>query len=1353
MAAAVDGPGESRAKDSDRALAVMRLASSVAASLTGAVGCVVLTGWWLGIAILRSGAPGAETVKPNTAVGLVLSCAAFWLLRRPGRRPWVPVVGRTLAATLVVLAAASVAQSVLAVDLYIDRIVVGEAGATARAARMAPNTAAGLVLVGLALLLLHTRVGRWWPTHGLALAAGALGFVALVGYTTDVPSLYGPGQFTLMAVPTAVSLVLLGLGLLLLRPDRGALRLLVSQGPGGVLARRVLPAAVVLPVVLAYLRWQGEAHRLYQTQVGVFLFTAAVIVLFTVAVWLAARYLDRADRAAKRAARTARVNEQRAEAEQRQAREDIDHFFNLSLDLLCIAGMDGYFRRLNPAWEVALGYRENELLTQPFASFIHPDDLAATHAEVARLSAGARTVSFENRYRCADGTYRWLLWNTVPLPERGLLYAVARDITERKHTEDTSARLAAVVDASVDTIVGLGMDATITSWNRGAERMLGYPAEEIIGRSLAVLAPPDRPYRPDLLARVAGGEAVEHYEMTPMRKDGKVIDVSLTISPVHGPDGSVVGASLIARDITETRRVAETLRAQQAQTSSIIATASDAFVSMDAAGLITEWNHAAEELFGWSRPEVIGRVLAETIIPTQHRGAHTAGLRRVLAGGDPHVLDQRIEITALHRDGREIPIELAVWRLTTGTTDHFSAFIRDNSQRQQIEQDLANARDAALEASRLKSEFLATMSHEIRTPMNGVIGLTGLLLDSRLDDTQRRYADGIRSSGKVLLSVINDILDFSKIEAGKLVIDDAAVNLGALVDEVTELVADTARKKGLELVGYCDPALPTQVRGDPVRLRQILLNLATNAVKFTEHGEVLIQVRPGRSAPDAGAGASATGPVEVRFEVIDSGIGIAAEDRDRLFEAFSQVEASTTRRHGGTGLGLAICRELATAMDGRIGVDSRVGGGSTFWCVIPLQPAAAGQPPAPEVHASLDGLRALVVDDNDTNRLILSHQLQNWSVRCTAVESGQLALDELWDASSRGQAYDLVLLDMRMPDMDGLEVATRIRAHLGIPPVPLILLTSDGLVPADVVRDAGIAACLMKPVYQSQLHDCLVRVVAGVAELDTATLTGTAAPPTDPATPRGHLLLVEDNEVNQLVALGLLTGLGYTADVAGNGLDALELAGRNTYRAVLMDCQMPHMDGYQTTGELRRREHTTAGTPRTPIIAMTAAALEGDRERCLAAGMDDYISKPVRPNELAAVLTRWATAPPPASPSQDMPTEQGIKDRLAELRVSLPPVAGDLVSQVVTSFLNRAPTYLADLENTLARGDTAAFAAAAHSLNGAASNLGATAMADLCDALEMSVRGNDLDAAPALLSQLHAEHLQVRAILEDPAMA
>ncbi len=522
------------------------------------------------------------------------------------------------------------------------------------------------------------------------------------------------------------------------------------------------------------------------------------------------------------------------------------------------------------------------------------------------------------------------------------------------------------------------------------------------------------------------------------------------------------------------------------------------------------------------------------------------------------------------------------------------------------------SRDAAVEASRAKSAFLATMSHEIRTPMNGVIGLTGLLQKTRLDERQKEYVDGVHLAGEALLRIINDILDFSKNEAGKLELDIIDFNLVQVVEETAALVAESAQSKNLELLAYCSPELPLGLRGDPSRLRQILLNLASNAVKFTTEGEVVI-----RAQVD---GDTADGPV-VRFEVSDTGLGLDQEDRQRLFEPFSQADSTTTRRFGGTGLGLAICRQLVAAMGGTLGVESELGRGSTFWFTLPLQLAAADQSVAPS--RSTDGLagqRVLVVDDNHTNRLVLFEQLGAWGMRADVAVDGPSSLALLEEAADRGAPYAMVLLDLCMPQMDGLELAARISANPKLTGVPLVLLTSVPDVSADQARDAGIAVRLTKPVQLSRLHSALQEVTKTV-------LTG---PPRMSSTPvaqqprsRGHVLVVEDNHVNQLVAVGILEYLGYTTEVAGNGLEALAAYARTPFDALLMDCQMPEMDGYVATREIRRLE---SGGARTPIIAMTAGVSEGERDRCRGAGMDDYVSKPVNPRDLDAALVRWLPA-------------------------------------------------------------------------------------------------------------------------------
>ena len=596
-----------------------------------------------------------------------------------------------------------------------------------------------------------------------------------------------------------------------------------------------------------------------------------------------------------------------------------------------------------------------------------------------------------------------------------------------------------------------------------------------------------------------------------------------TVLGIAGLLGLVLVAGLVVmRRMLRARHAADrSAVARESETRAILEAATDAFVSMDAGGRITAWNGQAHKIFGWPEADALGRKLSETVIPPEHREHHELGLAHFLATGEGAVLNQRIEITALHRDGHRFPVELAIWPVRSQDTWSFNAFVHDITQRQRAETDLAAARDQALDASRLKSEFLANMSHEIRTPMNGVLGMTSVLLDTDLTADQRQFAETVLVSGEHLLGLLNDILDFSKIEAGRLQLESIEFDLGALVEDVASLLSVAAHKKGIEFACSLPVDMPATVCGDPGRVRQVLANLAGNAVKFTASGEVVIDV-----ALDLGAGSPAT----FDFRVIDTGIGIAQEHTAGLFQTFSQGDSATTRRYGGTGLGLAISRQLVELMGGRIGFRSELGRGSTFSFTVPLD---LGRSPAEDVRTvSMRGMRALVVDDNATNREILTRYLQSWGMRTQAAEGASPALEALTSSAANGEPFHAVLLDLNMPDVDGIELARRITATPDIPDVPavgMILLTSSGQEDiAERAREAGISAFLTKPIRQAQLHTCLVGVV------------GTAPKPTArpivvrPERP-GRILLAEDNVVNQQVAVAMLTKLGFQVDIVSDG--------------------------------------------------------------------------------------------------------------------------------------------------------------------------------------------------------------------------
>ncbi len=774
----------------------------------------------------------------------------------------------------------------------------------------------------------------------------------------------------------------------------------------------------------------------------------------------------------------------------------------------------------------------------------------------------------------------------------------------------------------------------------------------------------------------------------------------------------------------------------------IVETSPVAIVTVDLTGQVVGWNPGAERLFGFTPAEALGHRMEELVATPDSRAEVRANIERTLGGEWIRAISRRAR-----KDGTPVDVEISsVPVVVDGVKMGMIGIYHDIT-------DLLRARREAEAANEAKTAFLATMSHEIRTPLNAVIGMSGLLLNTPLADEQREYAEIVRQSGDALLTVINDILDFSKIEAGRLELESQPFDLRECVEGALDLVATRAAEKGLDLAYVMGDGVPPAIVGDVTRLRQVLLNLLSNAVKFTERGEVVVSV--GRSRVDGHDALH-----ELTFSVRDTGIGIPADRIGRLFQSFSQVDASTTRRYGGTGLGLAISQRLTELMGGRISVTSKVGAGSEFRFAI--RAAAAESLPAQArrdlsgIQHSIRGKRVLVVDDNATNRRIVTTHLDTWGLPARATASPLEAVE--WIRA--GERFDLGIFDMHMPEMDGVALARTVRAEPGGAELPLILFTSLGRREARA-EEEGFAAYLHKPIKPSQLFDALVSVLGDqpvhVRE------RGVAQRQLDPDMARRHplrILLAEDNVVNQKVALRLLAQMGYRADLAANGLEAVDAVERQTYDVVLMDVQMPELDGFEASREINRR---WAGGRRPRIVAMTANAMQEDRERCVAAGMDDYVAKPIRVEELVTALERTprreteaghgvsaaravARAPGPASESgAPEPPGAAAADTIdrATFDGLTRSMGGVFVAELIDTFVEDARELTAELPAALARRDVDGFRRAAHSLKSTSESLGASGLAALARDLEAIARAGRLEGVDERLGPVAAEYARV----------
>jgi PAS domain S-box-containing protein len=890
---------------------------------------------------------------------------------------------------------------------------------------------------------------------------------------------------------------------------------------------------------------------------------------------------------------------------ERKALQTYLDLFNLSDEMICVAGVDGFFKSINPAFEKVLGWDENYLLTTSYLDFVHPDDLENTQNEISRLEQGLRTINYVNRFKAKSGEYKTLQWSATPEPKEGKLYAVARDISEESQKDIelslSEERARIFFENSQGFMCTHDLQGKFTSVNEAGAGILGYTKAQILDMSLFDIVPERRHELVEYYLNEIKSTGQSKGQMVTMHVNGEyhiwqynnVLEKSFTGEPY------IIGNAI---DVTERYKLEEDLRRTKETLEQTNRVAKVGGWELDIQKQRLTWTSVTKEIHGM--PPEFQPTLEEAIT------FYKEGLSR-------EIISQAVEVALTNGKGWDLELEAVtqqgkeIWVRVIGNAEgepgnykRLYGTFQDITQMVMQREEIRHAMQRAENANIAKSEFLANMSHEIRTPLNGVIGFTDLVLKTKLNDTQEQYLSIVNQSANALLSIINDILDFSKIEAGKLELNIEKCDIYELASQAADIISYQVQKKGLEMLLDISPELPRFIYADSIRLKQVLVNLLGNASKFTKRGEIELRITPLNLNENE---------TTIRFAVRDTGIGIQPEKQFKIFEAFSQEDASTTKKYGGTGLGLTISNKLLALMDSRLELDSRPELGSTFYFDV----AFKSEEGEPIVWQDIDDVKsALIVEDNENNRIILNQILALKNIQVTQAKNGLEALQLL----AAGNKYDVVLMDYHMPLMDGLETIRKIRESIYTAeqqPIVLLHSSADDEKIIGACHELHVSSHLVKPVKINDIYRSLSRLSYHEQAVNTPEAEELDVVPTKSLT----ILIAEDNPVNMMLVRSILNKIvpGARLIEVGNGLEAVEYCKIHKPDLVLMDIQMPEMNGCEATELIRKQGQTQE----VPIVALTAGNVQGEKEKCLNAGMNDFVVKPIREENIVEILSKW----------------------------------------------------------------------------------------------------------------------------------